>query len=114
MTHELTTFLTNLAHGILLVVAWKLGRRERHFDYLEAVAGDRNLWDVRCDVCCKPLRDRPTAIHSTPGPVEGSIIEVRYHADSPCQTIIRKRAAKPGPPPDGPAGPSSRPLPPVA
>ncbi|MFK0045489.1 hypothetical protein ACIQU4_15450 [Streptomyces sp. NPDC090741] len=114
MTHELTTFLTNLAHGILLLTAWRLGRRERHFQYLEAVAGNRNLWKVRCNVCRKPLRDSPSATHTTPGPVEGSTVSVSYHADSPCQTIFNKRTTKPGPTPEGPAGPSARPLPPAA
>ncbi|MER7734124.1 hypothetical protein ABTX80_24855 [Streptomyces erythrochromogenes] len=80
--------------AIASMYAWRIGRRDREIRYLRKLAGNRNLWNVRCDVCCKPLRDRPTATDTTLHN-DGHQTSISYHLWGGCAEIVRKRQETP-------------------
>lgn len=94
MTSETVDFLVHIAYGALLCVAWRAGRREREVAYLRSLAGSKNLWSVRCDVCLKPMRDKASVTDTTTSTDGHSLTSVSYHMDR-CATIVRKRTDRP-------------------
>lgn len=75
-----------------LLAAWTMHRQARHVRYLEAAAGDRNMWNVRCSACLHPLRDQPTISYLDAGPLAGMETVSHFHADPrPCAAIGRNR-----------------------
>lgn len=73
---------------------WQLSRRDRELRYLRTLAGSKNLWHVRCTVCLKPLRDRPTGSDTTLNE-GGSKTSISYHLYGGCAEIVRDRETRP-------------------
>ncbi|MEW1803236.1 hypothetical protein ACIGO7_35470 [Streptomyces virginiae] len=76
--------------AIAALQGWRIGRRDREIRYLRRLAGSRSLWNVRCDVCRKPLRDQPTATDTTIHG-DGSETSINYHLRGGCAEIVRQR-----------------------
>lgn len=80
--------------GIAAVWQWRIGKRDGELRYLRSLAGSESLWNVRCNVCIKPLRDRPTVTDITVND-NGSKISISYHMYGGCAEIVRNREARP-------------------
>ncbi|MFG2748051.1 hypothetical protein [Streptomyces xanthophaeus] len=92
----MTALITALLYGIGIcaVWQWQIGKRDRELRYLRALAGSKSLWNTRCDVCTKPLRDRPTATDTTVN-ADGSKTSISYHLWGGCAEIVRNREDRP-------------------
>ncbi|KOU17043.1 hypothetical protein [Streptomyces sp. WM6349] len=92
MTSELAAFLVNVFVGGS-VIAYLLQRKQRRIDYLRPLAGDRDLWNIPCDVCLKPMRDKGSVTDTTTSADGSTSTSISYHMGA-CSEVVRKRRAK--------------------
>ncbi|MFC9821411.1 hypothetical protein ACFWG6_31025 [Streptomyces erythrochromogenes] len=93
MTSELATLLAQTLIGGTVIAAL-LQRKQRRIDYLRPLAGDRDLWNVRCNVCLKPMRDKGSVTDTTTSADGSASTSVSYHMNR-CADIARNRRVDP-------------------